>query len=67
MHTAEPLVNEPIFFGLEIAIGNHIDDILAEMVQTGGNDEIHNLLILFGIRKNCHSGGRESIVVAIGR
>jgi hypothetical protein len=38
-----------------------VDHILAEPLQTGGNilrSEIHSLLILFGVRVNCHSSER---------
>jgi len=40
-----------------------IDQILAEMIQAGGNtlhSEIHILIIiLFGTGKNCHCSGRN--------
>jgi hypothetical protein len=71
MHTAEPLVPEPILFKVEISNENlrryklsGTDQILAELIQAGGNtlcSEMHKL-ILFGIRKNCHSSGRNFII-----
>jgi hypothetical protein len=58
VHTAEPLGVEPNSFEIEIAIeklksyiSQGIDQIQAELLQTGGNilrSEIHKL-ILFGI------------------
>jgi hypothetical protein len=72
IHTAEPLVPEPSSSEVEIAIGKlkrykspGIDQIPAELIQAGG---IHyvlrstNLLIVFGIRKNCQSIGRNLLL-----
>jgi hypothetical protein len=69
MHTADPLVPEASSFKVEIAVEklkrcklHGIDQILAELIQAG---VIHyvlvstNLLILFGIRRNCHSMGKN--------
>jgi hypothetical protein len=66
----ELLVPEPSSFKTENAIEKltsykspGTDQILAEKSQSRGNNtlcsEIHNLLILLQIRKNCHSGGRN--------
>jgi hypothetical protein len=62
IYTAEPLVPELSSSEVEIAIENlrrykspDIYQIVVEMIQAGGNillSEIHNLLFLFGIRKN---------------
>jgi hypothetical protein len=61
IHTAEPLEPEPTCFGDEIAIAilkidksPGINKIPAQMIQTGGN--------IFGIRKNCHSSGRNLLL-----
>jgi hypothetical protein len=63
IHTADPLVPEPRPFEVEIVSAKlkknkspGIDQILAELIQTGGEklrSEI--LLILFGIKKKCLS------------
>jgi hypothetical protein len=65
MHTAEPLVTEHRSFKVEIStekLKRHkslgTDQILAELIQTGHNtlySESPNILIIFGIIKNCHS------------
>jgi hypothetical protein len=77
IHTAEPLVPEPSPFDVEIAIPKletyespGIDQILAEMIQAGGEtlrSEIHNSLILFGIRKNCLSSGKSLLLYQFTR
>jgi hypothetical protein len=61
MHASEPLIYELNSFEVEITIENlriyelsGIDQILAELIQGGGNTlhcESTNLLILFGIRR----------------
>jgi hypothetical protein len=68
VHAAEPLVAEPSAFKVEMAIEKvkgHIsqgtDRIPAELIKAVGRTtcfEIHNLLILFGIRRNCLSRSR---------
>jgi hypothetical protein len=52
----------PSLFKAEIAIeklkrykSSSFDQILAELIQAGCNTLPTNLLILFGIRKNCQS------------
>jgi hypothetical protein len=67
--TAELLVLEPSCFKVEIATEKQkrskspgIDQILAELIQAGCNTfhcKSHNLFILFGIRKNCHTSRRN--------
>jgi hypothetical protein len=69
----EPLVPEPGSFKFEIAIENMesykspgTDQIPAELIQAVGNNIMFlrsaYLLILFGIRKNCHSNGRNLLL-----
>jgi len=67
-HTAEPLVPEPSPV-VEVAIEKlkrykspSIDQIVAELIQVRANtlcSEITDFLILFGIRKNYNSSGRN--------
>ena len=69
IHTAEPLVPEPNAFDVELAIEkikSHespgIDQIPAELIKARGRtirSDIHYLLILFGIRRNCMRDGRS--------
>ena len=69
IHTAEPLVPEPIAAEFELAIDklkSHkspgIDQIPAELIKAGGRTiclEIHKLILLFGRRKNCLKSGRN--------
>jgi hypothetical protein len=72
MQIAEPLVPEPSCFKFEIVIEElkrykspSNDQILAELIQT---EVIHyvlrstNLLILLGIRRNCHSNGKNLLL-----
>ena len=68
-HTAEPLVPEPSIFEVELAIEklkNHkspgIDQIPAELIQTGGSKldmRFINLLFRLGIRRECQKSGRN--------
>jgi hypothetical protein len=48
-----------------------IDQTPVELIKAGGRNicsAIHNLLILFGIRRNCRSSGRSrSLYLSIGR
>jgi prolipoprotein diacylglyceryltransferase len=70
IHTAEPLVPEPSLVEVEIVIGKlkrhkslGTDQIPAKLIKAGG--EIYyetNLLILYGIRRNCHSNGRNLLL-----
>jgi hypothetical protein len=76
-HTTELLVPDPSPFEVEIAIakfkryklpGN--DQIPAEMIQAGGEtlqSEIHKLIILFGIRKNCLISGKSLLLYQFKR
>jgi hypothetical protein len=65
---SESLVSEPISFKVEITTeklkmyksSGTDKNIPVELIQSEGNilhSEIQNLLILFGIRNNCHSSG----------
>jgi hypothetical protein len=68
-HTAEPLVPEPRSFEVDMNIekqkrhkSSGIDQIPAKLTKAGGRtirSEIHKLLILFGISRNCLSSGRS--------
>jgi hypothetical protein len=72
VHTAEPLVPEPGSLDVDITIEklkriNH--QILNKFRQNCSNQEViyhvlksTDLLILFGIRKNCHSSGRNLLL-----
>jgi len=69
IHTAEPLVPEPIAAEVELAIDKLkskkspvSDQITAELIKAGVEQFIWrfiNLLLLFGIRRNCLKGGRN--------
>jgi hypothetical protein len=78
VHTAEPLVPEPSAFEFEMAIEKlkrhrspGTGQIPAEMIKAGDmtiRSEIHNLLFLFGVRKNCLGNGRsQSLCLFIRR
>jgi hypothetical protein len=62
---AEPLVPEPSLGEVEIAIKSPgIDQIPAESIKAGGetlHSKVHKL-ILFKIRRNCHSSGRNLLL-----
>jgi hypothetical protein len=72
VHTAEPLVPEPSLIEVEIAIGKlksykstGTDQILAEMIKAGVKLYIlryKDLFILYGIKRNCHSSGRNLLL-----
>jgi hypothetical protein len=69
VHTAQPLVPGPSRLEIEVAITTLrkykcpcSDQISAVLIQAGGKmllSEIHKLIILFGIRKNCLVSGRS--------
>jgi hypothetical protein len=71
IHMAEPLVPEPSLVEVEIAIGKlknykspGTDQILAELIKARSEtlySEIHRL-VLYGIRRNCHSSGRSLLL-----
>jgi len=78
VHTAEPLVPEPSAFEVEMAIEKlkrcrspGVDQIPTELITVGGRtirSELHKLLILFGIRRNCLRSGRSrSLYLSIRR
>jgi hypothetical protein len=72
IHTAEPLVPEPSLVEVEIAIGKlksykspGNDWIPAVLFKAGAEtlrSEIHKLIILYIIRRNCHSSGRNLLL-----
>jgi hypothetical protein len=69
LHTAEPVVYEPSVFEVEMAIEKlkrhkspGSDQIAAELIKAGLEQfavRTTNLLILFGMRKNCLKTGRS--------
>jgi hypothetical protein len=69
IRTAEPLVRESSAFEVEVAtekLKSHkspgVDQIPAEMIKTGVEQfavRSIDLLILYGIRRNCLSSGRS--------
>jgi hypothetical protein len=69
---AEPLVQEPSPVKVEIAIGKlksykspGTDNILAKLIKAGGETYIlryTDLTVVYGIRRNCHSSGRNLIL-----
>jgi hypothetical protein len=71
IHRAEPLVPEPSLVEVEIAIGKlkrykslGTHKIPAELIKAGGetlSSEIHSFF-LNGIRRNCHSSGRNLLL-----
>jgi hypothetical protein len=72
IHTAEPLVPEPSLVEVEIVIGKlksykspGTDQILAELIKAGVKHYIlryTDLFVLYGIRRNCHSSGRNLLL-----
>ena len=56
---------------IETFISAGIDQIQAELTEAGGKTircEIHKLIIVFGIRRNCQRSGRNrSSYLSIGR
>lgn len=72
IYTAERLVPDPSSFEVEISIatfkksespGNN--QILAKLMYAAGGlwSEIHKLIILYGIRKNCLASGRSALTI----
>jgi hypothetical protein len=69
VHTAEPLVPEPSLVDVEIGIGTLKSykspgtvQILAELIRAGVKLYVlryTNSFVLYGIRRNCHSSGRN--------
>jgi hypothetical protein len=69
IHTADPLVPEPSAFEVELAIeklkshkSSGTDQIPAELIKAGVGQfavRFTNLLMLFGIRRNCLKSGRS--------
>jgi hypothetical protein len=72
IHVAEPLVTKPSLVEVEIVIGKlntykslGTDQILAKLIKEGGEtlcSEINNFFFLYGLRRNCHSGGRNILL-----
>jgi hypothetical protein len=72
IHMAESLVPEPSLVEVEIAIGKlksykspGIDQISAELTKAGVKRYIlryTDLFVLYGIRRNCHSSGRNQLL-----
>jgi hypothetical protein len=74
INTAEPQMPEPSVFEFEMAIENLKTQITSayqipgEMIKADGRtilSEIHNLLILFGIRRNLPVEWKESIIIPV--
>jgi hypothetical protein len=69
IQTAEPLVPEPSIVKVETAIGKlksykslGANQILAELIKAGVKHYVlryTNLFVLYGIRRSCHSSGRN--------
>jgi hypothetical protein len=68
IHTAEQLVPEPSLVEMKIAIGilksyksPGTENIPAELIKAGVKHYIviYTLIFVFGIRRNCHSSGRN--------
>ena len=69
IHTTDPLVPEPSASEFELAIDRlksdktpGIDQIPAELIKAGGRTiglEKHNLVLLYGRRRNCVKSGRR--------
>jgi hypothetical protein len=69
IHTAEPLVSEPSLVKVEIAIGKLKKYNPAELIKAGGETLCSEMckLVLYGIRRNCHSNGRNLLYKFIKR
>jgi hypothetical protein len=75
VHTAEPLVPEPSLVEVQIAIGKlksykspGTDNIPAELIKAGVKRYIlgyTDLFVVYGIRRNCHSSGRNLLLYQI--
>jgi hypothetical protein len=72
IHTAEPLVPEPSLVEVEIAIGKlksykspGTDNIPTKFIKAGLKHYVlryTDLFVLYGIRRNCHSSGRNLLL-----
>jgi hypothetical protein len=72
IHTTEPLVPEPTPVEVKIAIrklksykSSGTDQIPAELIKAGVNHYVlryTNLFVLYGIRRNCPSSGRNLLL-----
>jgi hypothetical protein len=72
IHPAEPLVPEPSLVEVEIAIGKlrsykspGTDQIPTELIKAGVKHNVlryKNLSVLYRIRRNCHSSGRNLLL-----
>ena len=77
MYTAEPDIPEPSLIEVELAIdklkkhkATGVDHIPSELIQAGGGKlykEIHELIISFGTRKNCHTKGTNPLLFQVIR
>jgi hypothetical protein len=71
IHTAEPLVPEPSLVEMDTAIGKlksykspGTDQIPAELIKQQVKHYVlryTDLFVLYGIRRNCHSSGRNPL------
>jgi hypothetical protein len=72
IHTAEPLMPEPSLVEVEISIGKlksykflGIDQIPAELIKAGMKHYVlryADLFVVYGIRRNCHSSGKNLLL-----
>jgi hypothetical protein len=72
IHMAEPLVPQPSLVKVEIAIGRlksykspGTGQIPAELIKAGVKHYVlryTNLFVLYGVRRNCHSSGRNILL-----
>jgi hypothetical protein len=77
IYIAEPLVHDASTFKVEKAIEKlkiqkspGFEQIPAEFINAGGRTmhcEIHNFLVLYGVRRNCPSGKSQSVDLFIRR
>jgi hypothetical protein len=73
IHTAEPLISEPILVEVGITIRKltsyktpSTDQIVAEFIKVGGKHSIlrsTDLFVLYVIRRNCQSSGRNLLLL----
>jgi hypothetical protein len=72
IQTAEPLVPESSLVKVEIAVGKlksykslGTDQILAKLIKAGVKSYVlryTNLFVIYGIRRSCHSSGRNLLL-----